>query len=1052
MRVRLRAWRVLFWGGLLVACSLAGGLWWAYSYYTNSDTLARLVKCEAPRYLPGALLDVGRVRVRPFGGEINLTNVGVRQVLDGSGFLAARIPWLNVRHDAQAMLEGRFVPQEVVVTHPTLRLRRRKDGTWNLQGLLADPWPGPTLKGMPPILVQNGTVELADGPTAAEGVAILRDVAVKVESAGDDQVRFEGTAKGDAFDRLGLEGTFDRSTGRVTLRGDVTRLVISQTLRKRIPPELRPRVEALGLTAGEVDLRLARLTYDPAASPAVRYEMSAKVRSGLWACPKLPFPINDLSASLAVRDGVLTIERAEGYNGLTTVRADGQISLGDPARAPLRLHLDLRDLELDDRLHRWTPREHLGLWDEFHPSGRVSVAVDATRDRAGGPLALAVGVDCLDVSMVYKYFKYPLDHVWGRVDWTPQQATLKLHSVVGDKPITASGTIDNPGPLGHARLDFEAGAVPVDQALLKAMPPDVRQVIDGFRPSGSVRGRAHVERTPPAGPRDDPRGKVAVDATLDLNERCSITWVGLPYPVENLTGRLELHPDRWEFQGMRGTHGQASITGQGKVEKVAGGLKVGLRLSGQRLLFDDELRQSLPPAWRKTWATLNPIGSSDVDATIKAEPGKPDDYHLEITPGPATGVRLQYSRAPRPGVDPGGQFKLPMDDVRGRFVYDNGIVRMSDVGFQFHDAQVRFGGGWVRVEDSGRFQLYVADLYAKDIRLDAKLREIMPPVMAQFARRLDDGRTFALKGNLWMSWSGQPGAPVLCGWNHGLVVLNDNSIQAGVPLSHLQGQVDSVRGQSDGEHLEVHGAVVLESVSLLGQQVTRVESPLDVEQGWARLDDIRGTLLGGKITGRFRVSLDTTPRYLASVALEGADLQRYARTISGRQTFRGLVDARLDLEGLGTDLHTLQGGGEAHVTRGDLGELPVLLRLFKILNLSPATKTAFDSADVAFSIRNGESYVDPIKFTGDAFSLMGRGTLDAQGALDLRLRVLYGRDKVHLLVLSDALREASGQFFVVRVLGTPSYPNLKLEALPALSDFGRSIAKRRPPRAEHETR
>ena len=34
------------------------------------------------------------------------------------------------------------------------------DGTWNLQGLLADPWPGPWLDKTPPILIENGTVEL----------------------------------------------------------------------------------------------------------------------------------------------------------------------------------------------------------------------------------------------------------------------------------------------------------------------------------------------------------------------------------------------------------------------------------------------------------------------------------------------------------------------------------------------------------------------------------------------------------------------------------------------------------------------------------------------------------------------------------------------------------------------------------------------------------------------------------------------------------------------------------------------------------------------------
>jgi hypothetical protein len=165
-------------------------------------------------------------------------------------------------------------------------------------------------------------------------------------------------------------------------------------------------------------------------------------------------------------------------------------------------------------------------------------------------------------------------------------------------------------------------------------------------------------------------------------------------------------------------------------------------------------------------------------------------------------------------------------------------------------------------------------------------------------------------------------------------------------------------------------------------------------------------------------------------------------TIPGRQRFRGRVSGQLSLNGLGHDLRTLQGQGEAHITEGDLGELPSFLSLLKVLRLSPATKTAFDSADVAFRIENGKTWIEPIRFTGDAFSLQGRGTLDVQGDLDLRLRVLFGRDRFHLLLVSDALREASGQLFVVGVHGTPSVPKFKLEPLPAASDAFKAIGSR----------
>src|SRR5262249_36278003 len=123
MGIRKRARRAIYWGGLLLLTSLAGGLWFAYTYVTDSNTLRELICAEAPRYLPGSRLDLARVSVHPFVGVIELTRINVRQMLDGAPFLAANIPWMKIRYDARAMLrQRRFAPGEVVVAQPMLRL------------------------------------------------------------------------------------------------------------------------------------------------------------------------------------------------------------------------------------------------------------------------------------------------------------------------------------------------------------------------------------------------------------------------------------------------------------------------------------------------------------------------------------------------------------------------------------------------------------------------------------------------------------------------------------------------------------------------------------------------------------------------------------------------------------------------------------------------------------------------------------------------------------------------------------------------------------------
>jgi hypothetical protein len=73
-----------------------------------------------------------------------------------------------------------------------------------------------------------------------------------------------------------------------------------------------------------------------------------------------------------------------------------------------------------------------------------------------------------------------------------------------------------------------------------------------------------VSRVPMDG---KPEGNIKIDANIDLLQQCEIQWADLPYPVRDLTGRLELHPDFWKFNDMRGHNGHAKIQASGWVQK-----------------------------------------------------------------------------------------------------------------------------------------------------------------------------------------------------------------------------------------------------------------------------------------------------------------------------------------------------------------------------------------------------------------------------------------------------------------------------------------------------
>lgn len=1045
--------KFLVWSLIVGLTLTTAAVWFAYAFVTDGDTVGRLIRAELRLFFPHAQLDFGKIDFRPLRGKATLKQVSAAQTIDGQPFRTAIIPWMEVRFDPWRLLHGDSVPTEVIVTQPTLRIRRKKDGGWNLLDLPARPWPTAAIENPPPVEVHHGTVEMILDPDseAATPTAILREVTVKVKAAAGGLLQFEASAQSDVLDKVVLHGTIDPASGDLDLAGRILGLTVSDTLRRRLPSEAAAAYDALALKSGEVDLDLKSLAFRPSTpQPQLTYDAEAVIRGGVCACPSLPFPINELSARLRIHDGDVTIDHADGVNGTSRFRASGSLGRGDPLTAPLTLRIEATELDLDQRLRDKTPPEFDELWDVFMPKGRVDVQVDLSRP-AGGPVALSASVDLRDVEALYRHFKYPLKNLTGKLVLNGRRLTVDVRGPIGDKPALLRGTVDDPGADAIVDLTVAAESLPIDAAFLEALPPDVRRWVDSFKPSGAVAGQARIRRFPLVGaPPLKPEGWLAIDADLDLDrKRCEITWEGLPYPVRNLSGRLSLHPDLWIFQNLRGHNGQAVIEGSGRVERIPGPdlpngdppLRIAMKISAQNLPFNAELRDALQPAWRKSWSIINPRGASNVTAKITVETDKPgaDDVQVDITPLSESSIALVVPKSPEPGVEPGATIELHMQDVLGNFKFVNGRVFMSDVRFTFHNAAVEFPAGEVQVEDSGKFDLSVKGLWVRNLLFNANLRRIMPSLMAQFAMRLDDGHAFSASGNIAIGWSGEPGVPARCQWENTRVVLTDNKLNAGIPLEHVNGKLKDVWGWSDGRSLEVHGILDIDSVIFADLQLSQLQGPLVVKDGVAELKSLRGRLLGGIVYGDGRISLTDAPNYAGSVQLSGAQLQEYAKSVPGRQSYRGLVNAQATFSGQGSDIRTLQGRGEAHVVDGDIGELPIVLKYLKSFNnllKSPksAGRAMFDSADLVFRINNGVTHFDEIKLTGDAVSLRGKGTRDTLNNIDLRFDVAYGRNTFDVPIL----QRATSLFGKLQITGTLEHPVPNMIYLPVFGSLRRS--------------
>lgn len=1052
MGIWRRLAKFVVWSTIVGLTLSAAAVWFAYAFVTDSDTVARLIQAQLKLFFPRAQLGFNKIEFRPLRGKATFKQVSATQNVDGQLFETASISWMEVRFDPWRLLHGETEPSEVKVVQPKLRIRRKKDGGWNLMDLPARPWPTAVIENPPPVEVKNGTVEMildpdSDTPTST---AILREVSVTVKPAAGGRLQFEGSAKGDLFEKASLKGTIDPATGDLDLSGGIYNLTISDTLHRRLPTEIAAAYDAMALKSGDVDVDLKSLAFRPNAPPQSRlnYDVEAQIRGGVCACPSLPFPINELSARLKIHDGDVTILHADGANGTTRFRASGTIGRGDPLSAPLNVRISATDLDLDHRLREKTPPEFDELWDVFKPVGRVDVQADVQRV-PGSPVALAASVNLRGVSALYRHFKYPLKNLTGKLALQGRRLTVDIHGPIGDKPARMVGTVDDPGPDAVVDLAVAAEALPIDVTFLEALPPDVRRWVDSFKPSGSVAGKARIRRSPLVGPPPlKPEGRLAIDADLDLDSHCQITWAGMPYPIRNLSGRLSLHPDLWIFENLYGRNGQAVIRGSGRVERIPGPdlpngdppLRIAMKIDAQNLPFNAELRDSLQDAWRKSWSIINPRGASNVAARITVETDKPtkDDIQVDINPLAESSIALVIPKSPEPGVAPGATIELAMQDVLGTFKFVNGRVYMSDVRFKFHGADVQFPVGEVQVEDSGRFDLSVNDIEVRNLLFGANLRRVMPSLMAQFTMRLDDGNAVSARGNIAIGWNGEPNTPAWCRWQNTRLLLMNNKLKAGIPLEDVNGKLKDVWGWSDGRSLEVHGILDIDSVFFAGLQLSRLQGPLTIKDGVAELKSLKGTLLGGTVYGNGQISLSDSPSYAGSVHLSGVQLQEYAKSVPGRQSYRGLVNGQATFRGQGSDIRTIQGRGEAHVVDGDIGELPFVLSTLKGFNTlirTPKTsgRTMFDSADLVFRIDSGVTHFQEIKLTGDAVSLNGSGTREPSDNIDLAFDVAYGRNTFDVPIL----REATSLLGKVKVTGTLSAPQYKLVYLPVIGSLRR---------------
>jgi len=121
-----------------------------------------------------------------------------------------------------------------------------------------------------------------------------------------------------------------------------------------------------------------------------------------------------------------------------------------------------------------------------------------------------------------------------------------------------------------------------------------------------------------------------------------------------------------------------------------------------------------------------------------------------------------------------------------------------------------------------------------------------------------------------------------------------------------------------------------------------------------------------------------------------------------------------------------------------LYELPVMMQIFKSIQFNPQSRSAFNEAQVFFTVHNNQINLNNIALLGDAINLYGQGYVrfDHRLAMEFFAR-LPQRNRTQIPIVQGVqglVGAATTGVWGVSVTGTTSEPVATLRAFPRVDD------------------
>ncbi|MCH8970027.1 MAG: AsmA-like C-terminal domain-containing protein [Planctomycetes bacterium] len=731
-----------------------------------------------------------------------------------------------------------------------------------------------------------------------------------------------------------------------------------------------------------------------------------------------PYDLSDITGVVRFStEGGLEFDDLIGRHGTAVVTINGQ-TIGRAAQASLDYTIDARSLDLDQDVLAAIPQAWRKTWKALNFSGKANLVTRLTRpagtDQDPRKVKIAITGHLLDGRASYEGFPYPIENLTGRFEIDEGIELKDIKGTRGSTAVTINGyskPAENGGRI--LELDIRGRRLAFDDYLNRAVAPEVRAFLDQLHLEGQADFTGRVFQTPEM--------KSASYEFELLASEISLKYDKLPYPLSHCSARIVVRPTDIAVRDFVGWRGGTVVEGHMDFQADPKTRGASVNLSARHVPLDETFWQSLPSTFHDAARHFAPEGSVDITLDYREGKDGADSFRTQIT---AKGIDVTYDA-----------FPLPLEDLTGDIVITPDRVELIGLSARHGSATLAIAG---KVDYGAAGTTASFQLSADGMTCSAPLRQALPHAVRQLWDRVNPQGSFDLRvTDLRLARDADSDA---ASWSaDGDARLDNVQLDAALELRDLNGKLNF-----HGESAATTGTTLwrtqlaLDTARINNIAASELTAELIYDQAAElfAVRNIRGRTYGGDITATITASLTEEGRpYDAVCRLTNVDLRslvedRPRRDETTPAKIEGLLHASAAIQGRLDDPQQRRGWGRIRVDQAQLYELPLLLGVLNVINLTIPEEGAFQDCSFGFAIRGDRMFLNDIALYGSAMTLRGSGEMNIETTeLDLDLDVYSPRKALKIPLLTALLEGAAQELAEIKVTGPAADPRITTRPL-----------------------